>query len=633
MSAKRRKVKRLGKGEAVVRLLAGALAFLCCGLKVAGVYPLVPAFYAGCVVEKRKNLLVYLGLFAGIGYFMPVGSAVKYGFIILITGMAVHLYRWANHRCSSVTAALLAGGITIVMDCSGLLVASIEYREAVIGISEGISVFGLTILFRYLSGMGMEMSRLSTKRSRTLTPAFQGETVLEDTQGRLKAFAEAVDGLSAAFAVSGRRKAFSGDESVAVLEREITGKLCASCEGCAVCWQEKGQTLSVKLQRMLMAVVSHSPKEEILKEQYMEECPRYSGMVEEAIWAFSRMELNEAWYRRLQENRMVIAGQLDAMADALQDWDRGSRIVDKQSRLLLVKIGFEVQEKGLIAENVHIIEDEKGRRSIQAMVRSKWGGGIPSRNYRMALERATGLALRLQQDARTILTQDPVALTAYEDTCYDILTGTASEKQEGSSISGDNASTFFLEDGRYFICLSDGMGSGPAAGRESDMVVDLMEKFMTAGFPVDTAIRLMNSAMVLKGEDDSFSTLDFASIDLNTGELELTKIGAAASFIRHGSEVSCIPGGTLPTGVAQTGTGGTVRTKMVNGDFLVMVTDGVLEYLHVKNPEEKISEMIGMIETDNPTVLAEKLMEHVMLFTGGHALDDMTVIAAGIWEK
>ena len=78
---------------------------------------------------------------------------------------------------------------------------------------------------------------------------------------------------------------------------------------------------------------------------------------------------------------------------------------------------------------------------------------------------------------------------------------------------------------------------------------------------------------------------------------------------------------------------GCQETKLVNGDVLVMVTDGVLEYLHVKNPEEKISEMISMISTDNPEVLAQKLLEHVLLFNGGHAMDDMTVIAAGIWEK
>ena len=42
-------------------------------------------------------------------------------------------------------------------------------------------------------------------------------------------------------------------------------------------------------------------------------------MPEEAIWAFSRMELNEAWYHRLQENRKVIADQLEAMGNRLAD--------------------------------------------------------------------------------------------------------------------------------------------------------------------------------------------------------------------------------------------------------------------------------------------------------------------------
>ena len=37
MSAKRRKMKRLGKREVVMRLLAGILAFFCSGLQVRGV--------------------------------------------------------------------------------------------------------------------------------------------------------------------------------------------------------------------------------------------------------------------------------------------------------------------------------------------------------------------------------------------------------------------------------------------------------------------------------------------------------------------------------------------------------------------------------------------------------------------
>ena len=73
--------------------------------------------------------------------------------------------------------------------------------------------------------------------------------------------------------------------------------------------------------------------------------------------------------------------------------------------------------------------------------------------------------------------------------------------------------------------------------------------------------------------------------------------------------------------------------KLMGGDFVVMVTDGVLEYLHVKKPEDTMQEIIESIQTNNPGILAKKIMERVMLFTGGKAKDDMTVLAACIWEK
>ena len=70
-----------------------------------------------------------------------------------------------------------------------------------------------------------------------------------------------------------------------------------------------------------------------------------------------------------------------------------------------------------------------------------------------------------------------------------------------------------------------------------------------------------------------------------------------------------------------------------NGDFLVMVTDGVVEYLHVKEPEETLSGIIEEITTENAGVLAKTIMDRVMLFTGGHAKDDMTILVTGFWKK
>ena len=144
---------------------------------------------------------------------------------------------------------------------------------------------------------------------------------------------------------------------------------------------------------------------------------------------------------------------------------------------------------------------------------------------------------------------------------------------------------------------------------------------------------MMNSAMVMKGADDLYSTVDLCKINLYTGMAKLYTIGAAATFIKRGAEVECITSQSLPVGAQVQMDISVQETKLTGGDFVVMVTDGVLEYLHVKKPEDTMQEIIESIQTNNPGILAKKIMERVMLFTGGKAKDDMTVLAACIWEK
>lgn len=75
------------------------------------------------------------------------------------------------------------------------------------------------------------------------------------------------------------------------------------------------------------------------------------------------------------------------------------------------------------------------------------------------------------------------------------------------------------------------------------------------------------------------------------------------------------------------------KKQLANGDFLVMVTDGVLEYLQTERPEEVLEEIISDIHTNHPKLLAKKILEKVMEYTKGEVQDDMTVLAAAIWEN
>ena len=80
---------------------------------------------------------------------------------------------------------------------------------------------------------------------------------------------------------------------------------------------------------------------------------------------------------------------------------------------------------------------------------------------------------------------------------------------------------------------------GKQAQAESTLVVDLLEKLLEAGFSRESALKLMNSAMVISAGEESYSTVDFATIDMYTGELELAKTGAAPSFIKSWETSKC----------------------------------------------------------------------------------------------
>lgn len=144
---------------------------------------------------------------------------------------------------------------------------------------------------------------------------------------------------------------------------------------------------------------------------------------------------------------------------------------------------------------------------------------------------------------------------------------------------------------------------------------------------------MMNSAMVIQGEDGIFSTVDMASMDLYTGMCEFYKIGAASTFIKHGEEIECISSATLPAGIFHQIEIEKTSRQLQDGDFVVLLTDGVLDYLKVPMPEDTMREILDTIETNNPGQIAKQILERILLFTAGKVPDDMTVLVAGIWKK
>ena len=594
-----------------------------CSVSVMGCYPLVPAYFAALYLEETGAPVLLGMMYIGMLIFMPLTAGVKYAVILPVILGAVRLIEWANEGCPAWLAGLMAAVATMILSFAGGLLGWRDQPGFTAAVLEGFFIFGAVILLhRFLHILvTWEWKRL---------PQEKDEHLKEE---RLLGYAESFQGLSQIFhSMSVNRNAYTLDE-LGHIQNELTGKICASCDSCALCWERDSAPVYGALSQLIAGIWHGEVPDEKSEEQLGVYCKKSRDMVEEAMRVFERVSLNRAWYHRLLENREVIAEQLDAMVYIMQDCAREEQVLDQKEKRLIAELGYRARELGIVVNEMHLIETLDGRLKLEATLKSRLGGCIAVKSFLSAAGHVLERRMRATADAKSFISKEPASFIFYEDTVYRSVQGISRMKKDEARISGDNCSFLELDRGELLLGLSDGMGSGSTACKESEMVLDLVERFLEAGFSVETAIRMMNSAMVMKGENDLYSTIDLCKINLYSGRAKLYKIGAAATFIKRDDEVECISATGLPVGAKTIVDIESHEVALANGDFVVMVTDGVLEYLHVPKPEETICEVIGSIRTNNPGILAKRIMERVMLFTGGVAKDDMTVLAACIWEK
>lgn len=158
-----------------------------------------------------------------------------------------------------------------------------------------------------------------------------------------------------------------------------------------------------------------------------------------------------------------------------------------------------------------------------------------------------------------------------------LVMGNAGIAMQESPLTGDALAIRRAGDAAIFV-LSDGMGTGEAAHRESATAAALLADMLSIGYPEQAAQRGVNDLMLLSG-DEMYATLDAARVDLMTGELRMLKFGAPPSYVLREGRVHPIESPALPAGILPEARAGECRVQLRRGDALVMMTDGLMEAL------------------------------------------------------
>lgn len=345
--------------------------------------------------------------------------------------------------------------------------------------------------------------------------------------------------------------------------------------------------------------------------------------------------------RRMQENQGLIAEHLKEMSHILATVARETCQCHPMGERKFRQMSLLLKESGILLRNYLEMEHENGRREISLTMRQvgrkrmrfNETERISTEDVADYLSVAMNRRLCMAKNTPPYLTEEYNTYYFLEEPSYHLLTGFARAVKESEKESGDSYSFCEADTGRLLMLLSDGVGSGEAARRESERVIEMMERFLEAGFGKETAVQMVNGALVTAGQEQVMSTLDICDIDLYTGNCEFVKVGAACTYIKRGRLVDRISAQNLPLGVfGQINPEIQTRT-LLSGDYVIMLSDGVLEALSEGIGEQVLPEIIGRMDYRNPGEIANQILAYAIGQSRGRIRDDMTVLVAGIWDQ
>ena len=442
---------------------------------------------------------------------------------------------------------------------------------------------------------------------------------------QIEKFAHSLRQLSRTFlGLEEKRQAFSSEEIDEIFSR-VRENVCGKCEKCGWCWGENFVHTYQMGYDVLSAVDKYGNELNTeTKRKLMQRCvmaPRFHGARQNIIWV-----------NRMARSRESCAIQLDTFADMMQHTAKELENSIFTDERLEKKIASALKKKDIRVLYTHFFMNGEGKYEIHVTARSMKKQKVSVKEVVRAVSEAAGRRFVLPGDSAQMLGPRYMTVVCREGPAFYTMQGTARIGKGCSNISGDNFSMMDMPGGRKGVVLSDGMGSGEEACRESTLVIELLEELLAAGFPEETAIQMINTTLVMGREEIHYSTVDMTVFDLYTGECEIIKAGASSTFIKKKDSVEHLSSTSLPIGVMNHIEIDSVKRKLEDGDFVIMVTDGVLDALPVGEQDILLETIIQGSAISNPKEMAHHILEQVLAWTGKEPADDMTVLAVGLWE-
>lgn len=401
--------------------------------------------------------------------------------------------------------------------------------------------------------------------------------------------------------------------------QNVAEQVCVSCGMRMYCYEhESGVTRDdfLRLEEALREKTVITERD--VEESFVKTCCKKGELADSMNRNYRDLLAAREAARRVADIRGAVAGQFAGVSDILADLSEEFRSAMRCDPETAESVLAALAASGLPAEECVCLRNESGRINVElsfARTAERLPKGLIAREVGKCCGRRFDLpnVSRAGNRTRAALCELPM---------YDVEIGTDQHIAAGGKLCGDCIDYFNDGFGTTYALVCDGMGTGGRAAVDGNMAVSVMGRLLRSGLSADSALQIVNTALMVKSEDESLSTIDVTGVDLYSGKVSLKKAGAPMTYIKKGARVLCREMPSLPAGILNGIRFKSDTIKLNTGDMVVMVSDGV-----VTGNEKWLEKLIRTWNEGSTQELARAVVEEAIRRRADTRDDDITAVA------
>ncbi|MDR1774060.1 MAG: stage II sporulation protein E [Clostridioides sp.] len=563
------------------------------------------------------------GVIVGLVYFLNDLTTAFYMGIYAFSGMITGVFSKVNKYLSMFV--FIVSWFCVYNFTTGLNINATQIRDMLIGCI-------LVILIP---------KKILTKISRLIKSTVDSDEIVTDyiirsrklITNRLNSIYKTYENLAGTFEKIREKERVLDNMDIASLVQMVHDEECYNCSMYRMCWNRKAN-YTYKLMCNLLDSIEESGEMfyRSIPEEFSKECLKPEQVAKMASYYYRLFSLDYNWSRKFVESRKVISNQIINLSKSIEDI---SKDIEKNLLLDLEKekeLYDSLQREGIEVDKVNYLMQANGEFEIEIEQSSCIDRHLCDKKIAKILSEVLGECLSVKKYSCNGINEKCRSIFVKTNK-FSVVTEVAQMSRNGDLLCGDNYTFMEVNDGKYMMAISDGMGKDKKASEESSATIDILEKMIDSKINNEIIVDTINNLLMLKSTEEMFSTLDFGMVDLRKGYLDTIKMGACSSYIkRKNNEIDLISSSSLPVGILSDIHLDRKTVKLNDGDFVIMVSDGIIDAGRNKNLGDNwLIYFLETLDFTNPRIISDKILNRAFELQPDGIEDDMTVLVSKVY--